>query len=62
MVELGRAFSINEHSVFVFSESLIRSHLMFQFSKCLESILGMLRIALKLPPYIVISSGKGMKA
>lgn len=54
---LGTAFNLNKESVEVFSESFIRSHLIFQLSKVAEQILFHLRRELKLPPYITISPG-----
>ena len=34
--KLGDKLHIDRHSVMVFSESFVRSHLIFQFSKCLD--------------------------
>lgn len=53
--ELGRVFRIDKHSVDVFSESFIRSHLMFQFAKSIETMLAWIRTSLNLPPFIIIS-------
>lgn len=46
----------------VFSESFIRFHLIFQYSKCLDYFQHMIRQALNLPPYIVISQYRQAKA
>lgn len=61
MQDLGRAFGIERHAVDVFSESFVRSHLILQFSKTVETLLGYLRKALNLPPFIVISQGSDSK-
>lgn len=53
--ELGRVFKINDYSIQVFSESFIRSHLMFQFSKSLELAITYIRHTLNLPPFLIIS-------
>ena len=52
---LGDAIHIDRHSVSVFSESFVRFHLVFQFSKCMDAVAGFLRQALNLPPFITIS-------
>jgi hypothetical protein len=36
--KLGQKLHIDNHSVMVFSESFVRFHLVFQFSKCLDYI------------------------
>jgi hypothetical protein len=62
VLALGEAFKINRHSVEVFSESFIRSHVIFQLSKLCDGILGHIRQVLKLPPYIVIAPGSKNEA
>lgn len=36
VVKLGDKLGLDQHSVMVFSESFVRSHLIFQFSKCVD--------------------------
>ena len=36
VIKLGSRLSIDEHSLSVFSESFVRFHLVFQFSKCVD--------------------------
>jgi hypothetical protein len=55
VLALGAAFKIEKKSVEVFSESFIRSHIIFQLSKLGDAVLGYCRRTLKLPPYIIIS-------
>ena len=55
MNHLGVALSINSESVRVYSESFIRSHLMFQVSKALEQLTSLIKRELKLPPFTIIS-------
>jgi phosphoglucan,water dikinase len=56
--EIGDSFKINPHTVRVFSESFVRAHIMFQFSKVITLLLNKIREILKLPPYVVISTGQ----
>jgi hypothetical protein len=56
VLALGSAFEINQHSVQVFSESFVRSHIIFQLSKLAEGVLAYCRKVLKLPPFVIISS------
>ena len=49
---------ISYHSVEVFSESLIRSHLIFQLSKLLEILSAYIRRVLNLKPFSVINRGE----
>jgi hypothetical protein len=58
VLALGHAFNIDKHSIEVFSESFIRSHIIFQLSKLSDTVLGYCRQELKLPPFIVISPGR----
>eukprot|EP00347_Sterkiella_histriomuscorum_P002420 403368223 len=58
VLELGKQFGIDRHAVEVFSESFVRSHIIFQFSKSLELVTQYLRKTLNLPPFIVISQGQ----
>jgi hypothetical protein len=62
VIALGHAFNIDKHSIEVFSESFIRSHIIFQLSKLAEGVLGYCRTELKLPPFIVISPGRVSQA
>lgn len=59
--KLGDSLHMDRHSVMVFSESFIRFHLVFQFSKCLDYFQHMIRTVLKLPPYIVIGQYRQAK-
>jgi len=52
---IGFAFGVDKASVDVFSESFIRSHLMFQLAKGLETLLARVRATLRLPPLTLIS-------
>ena len=52
---VGRSFGVDQPSIDVFSESFIRSHLMFQLAKGLETLLARARAALNLPPLTLIS-------
>jgi phosphoglucan, water dikinase len=54
---LGKALNLNPHSIRVFSESFIRGHTIFQFSKITTLLLYKIRDMLNLPPYTTISSG-----
>ena len=36
VTKLGDRLGLDQHSVAVFSESFVRSHLIFQFSKCID--------------------------
>jgi phosphoglucan,water dikinase len=54
---LGKALKIDPHSIKVFCESFVRSHLIFQFSKIVSLLLGKIRDILNLPPFNIISSG-----
>lgn len=53
---LGKALNLNPHSIRVFSESFIRGHTIFQFSKITTLLLYKIRNMLNLPPYTTISS------
>ncbi|CDW77583.1 water chloroplastic-like [Stylonychia lemnae] len=53
--DLGKQFNVEKHSIEVYAESFVRSHLIFQFSKSLELVIQFIRKSLNLPPYIIIS-------
>jgi phosphoglucan,water dikinase len=59
-LELGKALGVAEHSVRVFSESDIRSHLVFQVSKLADILSRRLREWLGLPPWDVIVAGRAI--
>jgi hypothetical protein len=58
LLRLGDSLQIDRNSVNVFSESFVRFHLIFQFSKCLDYLSASIRNILKLPPFIVIGQYK----
>jgi hypothetical protein len=41
--QVGHAFNVNKHSVDVFSESFVRSNLVFQLANCLDADIAQLR-------------------
>ena len=51
----GHSFGVDKQSIDVFSESFIRSHLIFQMAKALETQHQMVRNSLQLPPMTLIS-------
>jgi hypothetical protein len=53
--KLGNALGLPHSSVHVFSESFVRSHIIFQTAKCLETISLLIKSKLGLPPFTVIS-------
>ena len=55
--KLGRALAVSEHAIRVFCEAEIRSHLIFQLSKLVSTLLRRLREALELPSWDVLVSG-----
>jgi phosphoglucan,water dikinase len=55
---LGRALGVADHAIRVFSESDIRSHLLFQVSKLVTSLLRRIRGRLGLPDFDVLVSGQ----
>ena len=52
---VGFSFGVDRPSIDVFSESFIRSHLMFQLAKGFEALLLKARATLNLPPLTLIS-------
>ncbi len=54
---LGSKLNINKRSVLVFVESFIRSNMVFQFSKCCDLLMTIIRDYLNLPPYNIINKG-----
>jgi hypothetical protein len=57
MAELGNALEVNPKSIAVYSESIIRSNIIFHLSNLLERIYYYISTRLKLPPYLIIASG-----
>lgn len=57
MTELGNALEVNSKSIAVYSESIIRSNIIFHLSKLLEKIYNYISTKLKLPPYLIIAGG-----
>ena len=58
LIFLGNKLSINKKSVLVFVESFIRSNIIFQFSKCCDLLMTIIRDNLNLPPFNIINRGK----
>jgi len=57
MTELGKALEVNSKSIAVYSESIIRSNIIFHLSNLLERIYCYISTRLKLPPYLIIAGG-----
>ena len=57
LIHLGNKLNINQKSVLVFVESFIRSNIVFQFSKCCDLLMTIIRDYLNLPPYNIINKG-----
>ena len=55
---LGEKLYINQRAILVFVESFIRSNIIFQFSKCCDLLMTIIRDYLKLPPFNIINKGK----
>ena len=55
---LGEKLGINERAILVFVESFIRSNIIFQFSKCCDLLMTIIRDYLQLPPFNIINRGK----
>ena len=55
---LGNKLGINQRAIFVFVESFIRSNIIFQFSKCCDLLMTIIRDFLQLPPFNIINRGK----
>jgi phosphoglucan,water dikinase len=58
--KLGRALGVAEHAIRVFSESDIRSHIVFQVSRLADVLLRRVRERLRQPPWDVIVSGRAV--
>ena len=54
---LGNKLNINQRAVLIFVESFIRSNIIFQFSKCCDLLMTIIRDYLNLPPYNIINKG-----
>ena len=57
LIYLGNKLKINQRAVLVFVESFIRSNIIFQFSKCCDLLMTIIRDYLNLPPYNIINKG-----
>ena len=57
LIYLGNKLKINQRAVLVFVESFIRSNIVFQFSKCCDLLMTIIRDYLNLPPYNIINKG-----
>ena len=57
LVFLGNKLNINHRAVLIFVESFIRSNIIFQFSKCCDLLMTIIRDYLNLPPYNIINKG-----
>ena len=55
---LGEKLCINQRAILVFVESFIRSNIIFQFSKCCDLLMTIIRDYLQLPPFNIINKGK----
>ena len=56
--KLGRALGVAEHAIRVFSESVVRGHLVFQVSKLATRLLRRIRERLKAPAWDVLVGGQ----
>ena len=54
---LGNKLNINQRAILVFVESFIRSNIIFQFSKCCDLLMTIIRDYLQLPPFNIINKG-----
>ena len=54
---LGNKLNIDHRAVLIFVESFIRSNIIFQFSKCCDLLMTIIRDYLNLPPYNIINKG-----
>ena len=57
LLYLGNKLSINQRAILVFVESFIRSNIIFQFSKCCDLLMTIIRDYLQLPPFNIINKG-----
>ena len=57
LLYLGNKLGIDQRAVLVFVESFIRSNIVFQFSKCCDLLMTIIRDYLNLPPYNIINKG-----
>ena len=58
LLYLGNKLSINQRVILVFVESFIRSNIIFQFSKCCDLLMTIIRDYLQLPPFNIINKGQ----
>ena len=58
LIILGNKLNIDKRAVLVFVESFIRSNIVFQFSKCCDLLMTIIRDYLNLPPYNIINKGE----
>ena len=54
---LGNKLNIEQRAILVFVESFIRSNIIFQFSKCCDLLMTIIRDYLQLPPFNIINKG-----
>jgi len=59
MFALGSALAIDYRPIAIYSESTIRANIIYHISNILERIDYYITQALKLPPYLTVSKGKG---
>ena len=57
LLYLGNKLNIDQRAVLVFVESFIRSNIVFQFSKCCDLLMTIIRDYLNLPPFNIINKG-----
>jgi phosphoglucan, water dikinase len=58
--KLGQALGVAEHAIRVFSESDLRSHLVFQISKLVSGLMRQVRERLQAPAWDVLVSGRAV--
>ena len=58
LLNFGNKLNIDRRAVTVFVESFIRSNIVFQFSKCCDLLMTIIRDYLNLPPYNIINKGE----
>ena len=58
LLNFGSKLNIDKRAVSVFVESFIRSNIVFQFSKCCDLLMTIIRDYLNLPPYNIINKGE----
>mmetsp|Transcript_20267 Transcript_20267/g.37845 ORF Transcript_20267/g.37845 Transcript_20267/m.37845 type:complete len:943 (-) Transcript_20267:6736-9564(-) len=57
IARLGKSLRVDSHSVSVYSEAIVRSHIVFQLAKTCEIILKLVRRSVQASPWLVIQPG-----